>query len=305
MWAQIQTSTVQIAPKVSTSQKQPFDSTKNIPFITQLDSYVGQLVYFPGIKDHNLGYRLYYNKQGRRYGSPAPGNGNYTAFEDLYGKYFYVDSIKDNNGSFSSIRPKTIIFKNRDDPDDILQYEMPRDTRLVKDWITVSFYNYIRSFIGQKYYLLEKVFEEFEGHYGMRYCLYPYDIETGNEIELNGSDLWEFIDISENADDQTLIAIFKNQAGQTSYCSIFDLGKTDNGSYKLFPQEEYNRLTKKYGSKYTKMLLNREYGIGMPEELFRLLMGAPSSVNHSSYQDQWVYSGNYFYFQNGKLTAWN
>ncbi|MDS4020654.1 MAG: DUF4124 domain-containing protein [Candidatus Competibacter sp.] len=50
--------------------------------------------------------------------------------------------------------------------------------------------------------------------------------------------------------------------------------------------------------------------IGMTEEEARRAWGSPSYINHSSYQDQWVYhrghaKAQYLYFQNGKLVAFN
>ena len=333
--AQVQTNKVSVAPKASTSQTQPYDSTRNMPSHLDLNTYVGQLVYFPGIEDHNSGYHLYNPRSGGSSFSLGHGNLNSTAFKDLYGKYFII--LCNNSSSVSSFssstsfgnkfldfkynnvdaiirnedpifrltNPNIIVFKNRDDENEIVQYYLPLLFDQKTEWITVSYYNYIRSLIGQKFYLLEKEFKRIDEHYDDYYCLYPYDINTGESITFNGNDLWEFIDVCEKEDDLTLIAVFKNSAGQTTYSTLFDFGKTKKESYKLLPQAEYNRLANKYGSKYTRLMLKGEYEIGMPEEIFRLLLGAPSSINRSSSGDQWVYSSRYFYFKNGKLTAWN
>ena len=304
--AQVQTNKVSVAPKASTSQTQPYDSTRNMPSHLDLNTYVGQLVYFPGIEDHNSGYHLYNPRSGGSSFSLGHGNLNSTAFKDLYGKYFYVDAIiRNEDPIFRLTNPNIIVFKNRDDENEIVQYYLPLLFDQKTEWITVSYYNYIRSLIGQKFYLLEKEFKRIDEHYDDYYCLYPYDINTGESITFNGNDLWEFIDVCEKEDDLTLIAVFKNSAGQTTYSTLFDFGKTKKESYKLLPQAEYNRLANKYGSKYTRLMLKGEYEIGMPEEIFRLLLGAPSSINRSSSGDQWVYSSRYFYFKNGKLTAWN
>lgn len=46
--------------------------------------------------------------------------------------------------------------------------------------------------------------------------------------------------------------------------------------------------------------------IGMTEEECILSWGKPKEINRSSYgSDQWVYSEQYLYFENGKLTAFN
>lgn len=46
--------------------------------------------------------------------------------------------------------------------------------------------------------------------------------------------------------------------------------------------------------------------VGMTEEECTLSWGKPKEINRSSYgSDQWVYSGQYLYFDDGKLTAFN
>ena len=305
MWAQIQTSSVKVASKAeSTQPKAPYDSTKNIPPIADLDTYVGQLVFFQGVSPRENGYFGFQKKGGGRYGSGAPENSSNTRFEDLYGKYFIVDAIEKNDDMFSSVRPKRVVLRNRDDENDIVTYRPHYKGE--NPWVTVSYYNYVRSQIGKKFYLLEKSLKGSTYEYG--YCLNSNDINTGEPITFGYLDLWELVDISTNEDDLTLIAIFKNTKGNMSFCSIFDFGKTAKDSYKLLPQQEYNRLAKKYGSYYTKLMLKHDYEVGMPKELFRLLWGAPDSINSSAYSEQWIYGGydaDYFYFSNGKLTNWN
>ena len=305
VWGQIQTTTVRVAEKNTVStEKAPYDSTVNLPPVSDLDTYVGQLVYIQGIRDHDKGYFGFVNRFGERYGSPSPNSSFFTRYEDLYGKYFIVSDVKDNTGTFKSVRPKTLTLRNRDDDSDVVYYSPHYEGE--NPWLTVSYYNYLRALIGQKFYLLEKGFDE-EYNYG--YCLSPNDLYSGEKLYFDELDLWELTEIAEKEDDQCLIAIFKNKAGNISYCDLFDFGKTKKDSYKLLPQKEFNRLSKKYGAYYTKMMIKHDYQVGMPKELFRLMRGAPTSINYSSYQEQWVYStgydADYYYFSNGKLTGWN
>jgi len=171
-----------------------------------------------------------------------------------------------------------------------------------------TYYNYLRTLIGQKFYLSDEAFRVFDDKSNFGYCLSPYDIKTGKTIDFQPFDLWEFIEIAEKEGDRSLIAIFRNNKGEVSYCDLFQFGKTKKGTYNLLPQKEYNRLAKKYGLHYTQLMLKNDYERGMPKELFRLVWGTPDKVNTSTYSEQWIYEGlenDYFYFSNEKLSGWN
>lgn len=62
---------------------------------------------------------------------------------------------------------------------------------------------------------------------------------------------------------------------------------------------------KKFGQKNWKLILESNVVIGFTEEMVLLSWGAPNSINRASYGDQWVYSNQYLYFENGKLSNFN
>ena len=67
-------------------------------------------------------------------------------------------------------------------------------------------------------------------------------------------------------------------------------------------------LTKKYGSANAKKILNGYVVIEFSKQMCREAWGEPNSINTSTgswgTHEQWVYgSGNYLYFENGKLSS--
>ena len=64
-------------------------------------------------------------------------------------------------------------------------------------------------------------------------------------------------------------------------------------------------MKSKYGDENWVLIVNQKIKVGIPEEVARLSWGEPDEINHSNSGDQWVYNGQYLYFENGKLTAWN
>ena len=295
--AQISTNSINIAKKarVITQASSPYDSTANLPTNKTRDTYIGQTVYV-----------LYSKTPSTSFAFATTHNCTTT---DLAEHYYVVESIAEGAGS---INPYTITLRDRDNPSRYFTYSLNFDLEIIPIWVTISYYNYIKSQIGSKYYCLLKKFIN-RGPYAIsnyEFCLSDHDIYTGEPIDISRTDLWELVDVSTDAKSKRIIVLFKNAKGQTTYADILDMGFIGfKHSYYLLPQKEYNRLTKKYGSYYTKMILQEKCVKGMPQELFELMMGGPYEINSSSYQDQWVYrkdgQTSYFYFSNGKLTGWN
>ncbi len=299
VFAQINTTTIEVA-KPSTGKKMqptaPYDSTYNAPTNKTRFSFIGQIVYVQYSDNPKVDYAFFYPNQGEK--------------ADLMGRYYLVESIEDNtSGILSKYRPYTITFRDKDKDWKYFKCDYNFDDPFTAPWITVSYFNHLKSLIGDKYYCLQKKVAKKGLAYVDEWSISEHDIYTGEKIEITPFVTWELVDFKTHSETQRLIAIFKNGKGQTSFAEIVDFGITPLESYYLFPDKEYKRLTKKYGSYYTKMVLEGKFAKGMPKELFRLMMGTPYEINRSSYQDQWVYHKDgdiqCYYFENGKLTDWN
>lgn len=298
LFAQINTSTIDVAKPISGKMMQataPYDSTYNLPTNKTRSTYIGQMVYVQHSSNPRVDYS-WFRGVGEK--------------DNMMDRYYIVESIEDNTGVFSRSRPYVITFRDVEKDSIRFKYEIDFDNVITHDWVTVSYFNHLKSLIGDKFYCLQKksVYNGIVSNYV--WAINDSDIYTGERIEISRVELWELVDFKAHKETKRLIALFKNTKGQTSYAEIMDFGLTPLNSYYLLPEKEFKRLTKKYGTYYTQMILQDKYAKGMPKELFRLMKGSPYDINSSSYQEQWVYYDKYgdlqcFYFQNGKLTDWN
>ena len=78
-------------------------------------------------------------------------------------------------------------------------------------------------------------------------------------------------------------------------------------SHQKEQAERLEKLTKKYGKKYAKDILDRHVRIGMTDEMVLEAIGEPLHINSTvtkySYDEQWVYKYKYIYFENGRVTT--
>lgn len=73
-----------------------------------------------------------------------------------------------------------------------------------------------------------------------------------------------------------------------------------------------NLYTKNIGQKWSKKIVaeikNKKVSMGMTEKQVLASWGRPSDINRTAgawgVHEQWVYSGSYLYFENGRLTSW-
>ncbi|MDR2913243.1 MAG: hypothetical protein LBV74_00150 [Tannerella sp.] len=85
---------------------------------------------------------------------------------------------------------------------------------------------------------------------------------------------------------------------------IADYDKKHNEDIKRRTGE----LTKKFGAGNAKKIMAGEIWLGMTKAMCIESWGKPNDINRTvgswGAHEQWVYSGSYLYFENGKLTSW-
>lgn len=112
--------------------------------------------------------------------------------------------------------------------------------------------------------------------------------------------------------------------GQTGYIRDFhtsqsneiisfklDLDKKDNLTQKRADSIRFAGLKNTWGAVIAKRIVNKEYWIGMSDEMCRKSLGFPDHINTSEgswgTHEQWIYrkpTEKYLYFENGKLTSY-
>jgi hypothetical protein len=76
--------------------------------------------------------------------------------------------------------------------------------------------------------------------------------------------------------------------------------------------KEYAEIERKNIAKYGKTLYDKlkkgYYWLGMTDSMAIISLGSPNDINRTvgswGVHEQWVYDGNYYYFENGKMTSY-
>lgn len=159
------------------------------------------------------------------------------------------------------------------------------------------------------------------------------DINTGKEIEhVRVNSIWTCIDVQvkpltklqnkyiDNDNRSPVVLVFENPQYGRGFCYY----EKENGGHVesyvgerplicgLFIDKESmdthkKKMITKYGQKYGNAIAQNKVQLGMNQAMCRESWGEPYEINRSTgsfgVHEQWVYSGGYLYFENGKLTS--
>ena len=302
-FCQGQISITNVANKVDRDTKIVFDSTENFLGVNAFN-YIGQTLYLPGkeLAFRQFGYdRLYidYKKseldKNNIYKCGKGFNSNY---DELNNKYFLVlDVISGANDIESEIIYGKIFYFKLEEKDskDILYYKYFSKSESSFDFILVSFYEKLKLLsIGNDYVCSEKLIAS------------STDVDTGKPIANIIGESWKCLDVTIDNNSQRLSLLLKNKMGNkvlvrySSVLGTWALGRT-------FKKSDAKDYIKKFGNKQFENILQGKCIIGMTKEMCKLAWGEPNKINETIYlnknSEQWVYSDNYLYFDNGKLIA--
>jgi len=129
------------------------------------------------------------------------------------------------------------------------------------------------------------------------------DMNTGDPVEFSPGTEWKIIDVAIEDQYFSLALILENNNGeQIPFGQLYYLPGGEHCCRHVFLKTE---LAPYSGSPYYDLIINGEIVAGFTEKMVRMSWGNPKSVNHSSSGDQWVYDGQYVYFENGIMTSFN
>ncbi|MDD3033098.1 MAG: hypothetical protein PHT25_00755 [Bacteroidales bacterium] len=306
-----QISTTTIAPKIE--NKIPYDSSQNY-LKGDIYKYIGQDLYVKGkfdkLREYGYsGFCLDYTKDmgklSNTYKPQRPKNESYekydlgggnTDYNFLVGRYFKVIDIVTTEGT-------TIPFIEYG-KDYNKNYFLKLVNKETNDTIYYHYDGYEHNFpfiVGgfieeQKKKLVGKEFvfhnSEFEG---------ATDIQTGKEITIITGQKWKCIDLTIEGKYYELSLVFENSLGQRT---VEEFDRVINVAYPATKADNYK---KKFGLEKWILILKGKVQIGMTKEMCKLSWGEPDDINTTitlgKKWEQWVYSDNYLYFENGVLTA--
>ena len=155
------------------------------------------------------------------------------------------------------------------------------------------------SVIGKEFIFKDKVLSK------------SFDIQTGKEVTINTGQIWKTIDFTIEEQYYYLSLVIENSLGEITtiphnsdyvvsifgeynYGQVFTLSEAEN-YYSLFGQENFDTI------------LQGKVSLGMTKLMCELSWGKPKKINETItsglVSEQWVYSDNYLYFEDGILTT--
>lgn len=267
--------------------------------------YIGEKLYLKG-KPENLrrnGYTYFYIKpktisdstkdvtylccQNETFGSK---------YDKMVGRYFKVIDVHEEKYNKYYLELEAI------DNGDRVYYEYSPKFKFEfnQNFIVNKYFDYLKNeYVGEKYVFRGTNWNNFESDT-------ISDFNTGEDVKTSVGSIWTIKDITIENKHYNLVFLFENESGDVVDYSIDQSFADFKSNRWMYSLEAHKKYIKRFGEETWKDILGKTVRIGFTEEMVRLALGDPKSINYSSSGDQWVYSlYGYIYFENGKVTAWN
>lgn len=306
-FSQITTTKIADKPKL-TPDTTKYDSTRNI-MRNNVYQYIGQELYILGKPEviRGSGYKGFFKNYKKStivnksnvYGCCSGYNSKYEA---LVGKYFEVLNVyrhpKSDGNSELYDNTYYLELKERESGD-IVYFEF--DTKYITStfypFLIVGYFEKLKSkYIGIQYVVRGLNWVSFYG--SMK------DMNTAKPVSMfDAGNVWTCVDVTVEEKNYELILVLENEAGEHIPLKVSD---ANNLSYVIEKTVADNYL-KTLGAEKWQSILEGKVEIGMTQEMCRIAWGKPNKINETitsgGSDEQWVYSKNYLYFENGILTA--
>ena len=176
---------------------------------------------------------------------------------------------------------------------DILYFEYSSKLDYEFPFIVVGFFEKQKALtLGKEYVIIDELLVD------------SNDIETGKAIIKKTGEIWKCIDLTIDEKYYSLKLVVKNVVGEKItiyYDDVFSKKSRKN----VYSKTEADIYKKKFGPVIFKTILQGNVTIGMTKEMCETSWGEPKSINKTitsnKKTEQWVYSNNYLYFENGIL----
>lgn len=283
----------------------PYDSTLN--FVgDNVGQYIGQILFLKGVSESLRKYGYgdfvidYVNDDMSNYNNVYKGNKIECRYNSNYyeiaERYFTVLSvIRHPKATEHSYLYGTKYYLELEDTlsKDRLYFRYDSKYESSFPFIVVGFYEKQKSnLIGQKFIFVNKALEG------------SSDIYTGKPITNISKQVWTCKDFTIEEKYYSLALIIENSLGETThigYKSVLNSKYRKSG----FTAQEADIYSKRFGQNNWDKILDGKVLVGFTEEMVRMSWGEPSKINKASYGDQWVYDGQYLYFEKGVLKSFN
>ena len=276
-------SQISVTKTVEKKKEIVYDSTYNFPG-EKIKVLIGQKLFLkPRHKDLQKygydGFILDHNKRLTDYSNvyKKMADGFNTEHDSISGKTFKVLNVLKED----KYHP---ILKLKDEFGEELFYEYSRYESSFP-FIVMGYFDKIKKdFISHKYILRSLIND-------------IVNVDSDEKIIFGDEKLWKIVDVT--LDDKYYLISFVLFDGDRKI-----LVYMDDFLKKSISEKDYLMLKKKY-PKYYKLILKEKVKPGMSEEAVIFSWGKPKDINKSSYSNQWVYDGQYLYFEKGILKSFN
>ena len=281
-------------------QAKPYDSLKNF-LATEFLQYKGQELYLipkaESLREYGyMGFLIDYNK-----GPYDKSNqfkccdGFNSKYNDLAGKYFIVEDVfKDPKSSYS---PDAFFKLKMKETGEITYYKYSSKFEHSFPFLVVGYYEKQKKIFVNNDILL-RPWQKIEGANQKK----TLDIATGEEIVIEKGKYYKCIDITIDQKNFEPALLLQNEKGQKF---LFPLYARFLNIQRIMTKNEAETYRLKFGDENWQTILNEKVAIGFTEEMTKIAWGEPEKINKASYGEQWVYSGQYLYFENGILKSFN
>lgn len=302
-----QITTTKVAPKVEQTDNTPYDSTKNF-LGKDVYKYVGQELYLNG-KTESLrkygyeGFYTDYNKSKFDGGVYKCCDSYNSKYDELTGKYFTVIEVikhpKANSGNSTDeyLYGKKFYLKLQEkENNDIVYYEYDSQFEHSFPFIVVGYFTKLKQTeVGKEFIVRGKNWISSEP---------MTDMNTGNPVSnFEAGEKWKCIDVTIEEKYYTLSFVLQNDKGEQIPLSV----DNSENTHFVFEFNQAELYKKKFGIENWQRILEGKVKVGMTKEMCKLSWGEPKDINETitagKKSEQWVYSDNYLYFDNGILTA--
>ncbi len=298
-----QITTTKVAPKTVSVDKSPYDGSKN--FLGEdVHKYLGQELYLKGLAERlrKFGYSNFvidYTKNIADKTNVYKCCDSFSSrYDSIAGKYFKVLEIiqhpraKQNELLYGS---KYFLKLEEKESKDIVYFEYDSRFEHTFPFIVVAFFEKHKSLVvGKEFVFADSILRT------------STDITTGKVITTKTGQKWKCTDLTVEEKFYTLSLIIENPVGEKttiSFESVF--GEFRYG--RVYTADEADSYRQKFGPDIFDTILQGNVRLGMTKEMCKLSWGNPKSINEtitaSGKKEQWVYSDNYLYFENGVLTT--
>jgi hypothetical protein len=298
-----QITTTKVAPEIVQTDNSPYDSIQNF-LGKEVNKYIGQELYLKGITEglRKFGYADFYSdyKKGKFGGGVYKCCDSYNSkYDDLNGKYFKVlEIIKHPESSESKydVYGKRFYLKLEEKTSkDLVYFDYKSNLKHEFPFIVVGFFEKQKMLTsGKEFVFVDKLLQN------------STDIETGKVITKKTGQVWKCVDLTINEKYYTLSLVIQNSLGEKTTMD-YEYAFREGGYNWAYTSVKADNYRKKFGSENWNLILNGKTKIGMTKEMCKLSWGEPKSINETitagKKTEQWVYSDNYLYFDNGILTT--